>query len=226
MTTYSTYDPTSLFAGEPPVRQRAITLAAGQNAAGVPLPRGTLLGRSTNGAPPRPSNRPGPNTGTGTLTPDATTPVLAAGQNGTYQVVFTAATAYTVTDPFGAQVGTGAVGTAFANQIKFNTAAGGTAFVAGDGFAITVEAQDDYAVCKVTATDGSQTPVAVLAYAADTSAGAVQAPAYFEGEFAGEIMTIDTSWTIQGAAEGPAHRRFVPLRPLGRRSRLICIPST
>jgi hypothetical protein len=44
---YSTYDPTSLFAGEPPVRHRPITLASGSNTTGTPLPRGTQLGRVT-----------------------------------------------------------------------------------------------------------------------------------------------------------------------------------
>ena len=44
---YTPYDPTALIAGDFPVRSRTITIASGANAAGVPLPRGTLLGRVT-----------------------------------------------------------------------------------------------------------------------------------------------------------------------------------
>lgn len=111
---YSTYDPTSLFAGAFPVRQRPVALNANLNPAPVatspgglvatPLPRGTLLGRVT--------------------------------------------------------------------------------------------ATDTYIPCVKTATDGSQVPAAILAADTETSAGAVTAPGYFEGEFAGEVMTIDPSWTI------------------------------
>jgi hypothetical protein len=45
--------------------------------------------------------------------------------------------------------------------------------------------------------DGSQVPAAVLAADLDASVADAVGPAYFEGEFAGEIMTIDASWTIQ-----------------------------
>ena len=107
---YSTFDPSSLFAGAFPTRQRPITLASGSNTAGTPLPRGALLGR-----------------------------VTASGK---------------------------------------------------------------YIPCKATATDGSQNPTAVLA--ADTDAGSADAEtaAYFEGEFAFQLMTIDVSWTLSalGAA--------------------------
>ena len=109
----SSFDFTSLFAGEFPIRHRTLNLAAGQNAAptvvngaltATPLPRGTLLGRITTA--------------------------------------------------------------------------------------------DTYTVCKTTATDGSQTPAAILASDTDTSGGVVSGSAYFEGEFAGEVMTIDPSWTL------------------------------
>lgn len=101
---FSTFDPTALFAGEPPVRHRSITLASGSNVAGTPLKRGALLGHVT--------------------------------------------------------------------------------------------ATDKYIPSVKTASDGSQVPSAILA--ADTDAGSadVVTPAYFEGEFAGEKMTLDASWTI------------------------------
>lgn len=101
----ASYDPTALFAGAFPVRQRVVTLASGANLAGAPLKRGALLGRVT--------------------------------------------------------------------------------------------ATDKYVPCVATASDGSQVPAAILAADTDASVADVKTPAYFEGEFAGEIMTIDPSWTIQ-----------------------------
>lgn len=101
---FATYDPTSLFAGEYPIRHRPITLASGSNTTGTPLKRGALLGRVT--------------------------------------------------------------------------------------------ATDKYIPCVKTASDGSQTPAAVLAGDTDAGAADVATAAYFEGEFAGEMMTLDASWTI------------------------------
>lgn len=108
------------------------------------------------------------NTGNGTITMDATTPVLAGARSGVYTVRFTSATAYTVEDPDGNVIGSGVNGTAFSDDLKFVTAAGGTAFVAGDGFDITVAAAavDANGLGKVVpldlaAVDGSQTPYAV-----------------------------------------------------------------
>lgn len=109
------------------------------------------------------------NTGNGTLTLDATTPTLANARAGVYQVRFTAATTFVVLDPRGLQVGSGGVnGTAFANQIKFVTAAGGTAFVAGDGFDVTIaEGSRKVVPLDLAAVDGSQVASAV---ALDTKA--------------------------------------------------------
>lgn len=59
-----------------------------------------------------------------------------------------------------------------------------------------VTATDKYIPCVKTATDGSQTPAAILAVDSDSSAADVATVAYFEGEFAGEKMNIDASWTI------------------------------
>ncbi len=89
----------------------------------------------------------GGNTGNGTLVVDATTPVADNATSGIYAVRITTAgtnsfTA-TVTDPNAVLVGTisvsgsGASGT-FNNQIKFAITDGGTDFIVGDGFDITV----------------------------------------------------------------------------------------
>ena len=80
------------------------------------------------------------NTGNGTI---GTLSVLPLAKNGAYKVTFSAATAFTVTDPFGNIIGAGVTGTAFSvgNQVQFTITAGGTAFVAGDSFTVTVTAK-------------------------------------------------------------------------------------
>jgi hypothetical protein len=79
----------------------------------------------------------GGNTGTGTVGS------LSAGLGalaGAYTVTFTAATAFQVFDPAGKELRNGVTGTAYSDEIGFTITAGGTAFVAGDGFTITVAA--------------------------------------------------------------------------------------
>lgn len=84
----------------------------------------------------------GGNTGGGTLTLDATTPVLAGAKVGVYTVRCIAAATdsgtFRVTDPDGFVIGDVAVGATFANDIKFAIADGAPDFVVGDGFDITV----------------------------------------------------------------------------------------
>lgn len=59
-----------------------------------------------------------------------------------------------------------------------------------------VAATDKYVVSVRTANDGSEKPVAVLAHSVDAGSADAVAPAYFEGEFAAEMMTIDASWSV------------------------------
>jgi hypothetical protein len=89
-------------------------------------PNATVVGTANTG-----------NTGNGTI---GTLSLKQYGLNGTYTVVFSAATAFSVYDPYGKLVGTGATGTAFnvGSQIQFTITAGGTAFAKGDGFSIVV----------------------------------------------------------------------------------------
>jgi hypothetical protein len=80
----------------------------------------------------------GGNTGTGTVTAG---PTAAAGvvENGAYSVLFTDATHFDVIAPDGSQLKAGQTGVAYADGgIGFTITAGGTAFVAGDGFTMTV----------------------------------------------------------------------------------------
>lgn len=88
----------------------------------------------------------GGNTGNGTLTLDAVTPVLAGAKEGVYTVRLTAAAAnggtWTVEDPDGNVIGEVNVGQTFSDDVKFTTADGGVDFIVGDGFDITVSAQE------------------------------------------------------------------------------------
>ena len=98
-----------------------------------------LVGQAFLGGVASAALKPG-STGNGTILLDALDPVLAGASLGTYKAVFTSATAFNVQNPAGTVIGTGAVGTTFANQVKFTIAAGGTAFAVGSEFDIAVTA--------------------------------------------------------------------------------------
>ena len=83
----------------------------------------------------------GGNTGTGTMTAGPTV-VAGTAQNGAYSIKFTAATTFNVFDPNGRELMPGSTGVAYSDGgIGFTITAGGTAFVAGDGFTVTVTNQ-------------------------------------------------------------------------------------
>ncbi len=196
------YDATPLFAGGDDFKHRAVTVKSG---AGV-LPRGALLGRVKTGTASSAAKAAG-NTGNGTLVLDASTPLLANAQPGVYTVrCITAGTnsaTFRVTDPSGGVLGdvsfsgSGASAT-FADRIKFAVTDGSTDFVVGDGFDVTVAETDKYIASVATAIDGSADAggLCILAADIDATSGDVSAPAYFQGEFAFEKMTVDASWTF------------------------------
>lgn len=115
-----------------------ITIASG---AGVVKP-GSLLAKSIGGTASA-AAKSGGNTGTGTFTLDATTPVLAGAKSGVYTVRCIAAAAnsgtFRVEDPDGNVLGDVAVAATFSDDIKFVIADGGSDFVVGDGFDVTVD---------------------------------------------------------------------------------------
>ena len=140
----------------------------------------------------------GGNTGNGALT--LASPAFLDGvQPGVYTLTMTGPTTFTLADPLGNPVAAGATGVAFATQVAFTLAAGGAAFVGGDTFAITVSAVPLFIPCVMTATDGSQVPMAVLAEEVDTSAAPATVEAWFTCEFSYEQMTIDASWPSMDA---------------------------
>ncbi len=131
-----------------------------QTPTGGLLDIGVIMGRTSAGAAVAAANAG--NTGNGTIS--AVTDQLGV-QLGVYQVEFIAATKFNVIDPVGNHLAEGSTGVAFSNQIGFTITAGGTAFVAGDGFNITVAANANsgkVVPLNLAATDGSQNPVGVL----------------------------------------------------------------
>ena len=120
-----------------------VTLLAGQKY----LP-GMVLGQVTTGTTATAAAL-GTNTGNGAF--GSVTVNTVATQVGVYSLVYTSATAFTVTAPDGDSA-TGTNGSAFsALGIGFTMTTGGTAMVAGDGFTITVVG----AVGKPTATSAA-----------------------------------------------------------------------
>lgn len=141
------------------------TLLAGSGAA-RDIKIGTPLGQiSASGAISATQAAVAGNTGNGTLT--LANPATAAGVLiGVYTVTCTVGGAdgtskFRVEDPLGVLVGTATGGAAFSKAIKFTIAGGGTAFVVGDSFNVTVSQATGATDGKVkawdpTATDGSQ----------------------------------------------------------------------
>lgn len=119
----------------------------------------------------------GGNTGGGTLTLDAVTPVLAGAKPGVYTVrnvgVVANAGQFLVRDPDGIDLGVYAIGgPAFANGIKFAMADVGTDFALGDGFDITVAAgSTKWVWYDPTAVNGAAVPAGILLHGVDASGG-------------------------------------------------------
>jgi hypothetical protein len=152
----------------------------------------------------------GGNTGNGTLTMDATTPVKAGAKVGIYRVRFVIAAAnngtFIVEDPDGIQIGTivmAAGAGAFDDVIKFAIADGATDFIVGDGFDVTVAAgSGKYVLSLAAATDGSQIPDLVLAEDTNASSADKSTIAYSKGQFLEARLTLGTGHTAASVREG------------------------
>lgn len=141
---------------------------------GAILAAGTLLGQVTVGltAAIAAQTVPGANAGNGTSSAIA----LSQGVlQGAYQVTFVSAVEFEVYTPAGDLLGEGRNGVAFAlGGLGFTITAGGTAFVAGDGFVITVAANANvglYNALSLAAADGTQIPAAILFNESDATSG-------------------------------------------------------
>jgi hypothetical protein len=184
---------------------------------GLLLPRGTVLGQVTIGAVTS-AAKAGGNTGNGTNT------VLSAGTrtvSGVYQIRFLTATTYTVTDPNGEALPNGANG-AYANpNLNFTITAGGTPFIAGDGFDVTVAAGSNlWRKAVKTAVDGSQTATAILVDDADATGGDVNSGVYLTGEFNENRIAYDGTFTLVEI------QRALRLRSIYLKSAVIADPPT
>jgi hypothetical protein len=160
---------------------------------GLALPRGTILGKVLVGALAS-AAKAGGNTGNGTNT------LFTAGtktKTGVYAIRFLTATTYTVVNPSGYALPNGVNG-AYANpELNFTITAGGTPFIAGDGFDITVAAgANTYRKAVATAVDGSQNPCAILVDYADATGADVNSGAYLTGEFNRNRVAFDPSFTL------------------------------
>jgi hypothetical protein len=191
----------NLFEGSKiPVTIKGATIAEG---VGV-LSRGSVLGQITLGDAEIASagaGVEGANTGNGTLTLDATTPILAGAKAGIYKIriVREAVAAIGETSPAMLAIGqlidpdgdvlevfdiAGDSGTTVANQVKFVIIEGSTKFDATDGFNITIEAgSGEYKLVNSANIDGSGVARLILADAVDATSAAVTAECYASGEF-------------------------------------------
>lgn len=187
-----TYLPDQLIAGGfPRVTQGSATIST-QSAV---LPRGTVLGQQTVGTLTGAAK--GGNTGNGTMGTVTSVGTSSPPQTGVYTITFTAATAFNVFDPNGRELKPGVTGSAYSDAISFTITAGGTAFVAGDGFTVTVAAgTGNYIPAVATAVDGSAVPSAILANQTDATGGAANAGIYYTGEFNQNFVTYDNSFTL------------------------------
>jgi hypothetical protein len=151
-----------------------IIIASG---AGV-LKAGMVLGKIAAGAATA-AAKSGGNTGTGTFTLDVTAPVQNGAKPGIYTVRCIAAATnggtFLVLDPDGFSLGQVLVGATFNNDIKFVIADGGTDFVVGDGFDVTVAVgSGKYVPYDPAGLDGRQNAVAILFEGCDATSADVR----------------------------------------------------
>lgn len=130
---------------------------------GAIVPAGTVIGKQLTGTAAIAAAAG--NTGNGVL---GAVTVSSPAKQGVYHGAFVGAVAnlgnFELFDPNGVFVGTGIVGTVFAKGgLSFTIADGGTDWVVGDAFLITVTATAiKITPCVATATDGSQIAAGIL----------------------------------------------------------------
>lgn len=154
------------------------TLKSGEN-----LPAGRILGKITEGTTASSAAKAGGNTGNGAM--GTVTPTDAAA--GIYKLRITKAASnagdFEVIDPQGDVLGLGTVAVAFNTAgLAFTLADGGTDFVVGDGFDITVATgSQKFVELDVAATDGSQHAAGVLYDNVDATGGDTDAVVIVRG---------------------------------------------
>lgn len=166
---------------------------------GTAYKAGSVLGQIGLGSASS-AAKSGGNTGDGTLTLDATTPVLAGAKSGVYTVRCIAADTdsgtFRVEDPDGNVLGDVVVGATFSDDIKFVISDGGTDFIVGDGFDITVAVgSGKFKLAASAAVDGSDAPVAILGEDVDATGGDKTISVMVEGYFNETALVFGTGHT-------------------------------
>lgn len=210
LTAEGTYTPVQLFASESglPAITRKVTIPANAGA----LVAGTVLGKITVGTLTASGAAGTPAPAAATIT---ASPTVAAGtQVGvhTFQCIVGGSTTSSKWRHFGP---TGEVlGVATGNTEYVGSGAGGltltitdagTAPVVGETFAVTVTAatgNGKYKTSLAAATDGSQTPRAILAHDITVGASDTEAMAYFTGHFRSAALTFGTGHTAASTTDG------------------------
>lgn len=155
----------------------------------------------------------GGNTGNGTLTVDPANPKRVGAKTGVYRVRCIAAAAnngtFRVEDPDGFVLGdivmAGGAG-AFDDDIKFTLADGGTDFIVGDGFDVTVAAGSNLlTLASANAEDGSSDPVGILPEEIDATSENKNCGFFAEGYFNETALVLGaghTADTVRTALRG------------------------
>lgn len=158
--------------------RQQVTVAANEGA----LPAGRVMAQVITAQTVASAAKPGGNTGNGTFTLDATTPLLPGAKLGVYRLRLVATAAnngtFRLEDPDGRVLGDivmAAGAGAVAEQIQGALADGSTDFVVGDGFDITVSAITfNWVRHNPAGTNGSQFAAGILYAALPSSAAAQQ----------------------------------------------------
>lgn len=166
-------------------------------ASGASLLAGAVLGQILFGAATAEAAAGAGNTGNGALT--LADPATGAGvKAGVYRLVCiepaSNAGKFAIEDPDGVTVGIATVAVAYDGVIKFTIADGGTDFVAGDSFDVTVEIAEGslaYDAWDPTASNGLQTVAGVLFGSVDATDAAK--PGVREARDA-EVVAADLIW--------------------------------
>lgn len=170
--------------------RRAGTIKSGAGVVGT----GTVLGKIPSGTATAAAVAGG--TGNGTITMDATTPILPGAKAGVWRATcITAALnggTFRVEDPDGAVRGDVAVGGTFADGVKFVIADGLTDFVVGDAFTVTVHSLSaKYVPISFAATDGSQNAAAILIDGCDATSADVESAILIKDA---QIVSSQLTW--------------------------------
>lgn len=131
------YSGACLVSEAPGYRSRDVGTMNNSTGTDYSLEDGMVLSQNTLGAE---TSAAGANTGNGTI---GSLALKSGAMLGAYTVTMTAATTFSVLAPDGRELATGTTGVAYSDEIGFTVTAGGTAFVAGDHFTVTIAAGDN-----------------------------------------------------------------------------------